>query len=296
VVSDTVPTGMSHSSGKSELSFEVGDLAPGQSKPVAATFKANQRGKVCNTATASSNNAGKVIDDACTVVLVPGLQIENTGTKEQILGRNADYQIVVSNTGDTILDKVVVSDDAPLETSIVAAPGARLVGNKAIWSVEDLAPGAKQTFALKLTSKMAGTHCNKVTAGAGNVNDSAKACTLWRGIAAVRLEKADDPDPIQVGEFTTYTVKITNQGFGDIHNVKIVATFDQFTVPVSSPQGKVNGQTVTFPVAGVLGPKQVITYTIKVKGVKAGDSRNKMTLTSEELTSPVETEESTTVY
>ena len=66
VVTDPVPTGLSHSSGKRELAFPVGDLAPGQSKPLAVTLKANQRGKVCNTATATSSNAGKVSDSAMT--------------------------------------------------------------------------------------------------------------------------------------------------------------------------------------------------------------------------------------
>lgn len=296
VVTDPVPTGFSHSSGKSELSFDVGDLAPGQSKPLAVTFKAGQRGKICNTATATSSNAGKVSDDACTVILVPGLKVEKTGTKEQILGRNADYEIVVSNTGDTTLSNISVSDTAPAETSIVAAPGATIAGNKATWTVASLAPGAKVTQTIKLTSKVAGNHCNTVTASTGPLNQSAKACTLWKGIAAVLLEVVDDPDPIQVGESTTYTIKVTNQGFADINNVKVAASFDDEVAPVSSPQGTVNGRNVAFPTVAKLAAKQVITYTITVKGGSVGDSRNKVVLTAEELKTPVEEEESTTVY
>ena len=278
------------------LRWNLGDLAPGQSKPLAVTFKANQRGKVCNTATANSSNAGKVSDDACTVVLVPGLKVEKTGTKEQILGRNADYEIVVSNTGDTTLKNVTVSDTAPAETSIVTAPGATIAGNKATWTIASLAPGAKATQSVKLTSKTAGTHCNNVTASTGGLSDSAKACTLWKGIAAVLLEVVDDPDPIQVGENTTYTIKVTNQGFADIHNMKIAATFADQVTPVSSAQGSVSGKSVSFPVVAKLGAKQVVTYTITVKGVSVGDSRNKIVLTSDELKTPVDEEESTTVY
>lgn len=296
VVTDPVPSGMSHSSGKGELSFELGDLAPGQSKPLAVTFKANQRGKVCNTATANSSNAGKVSDDACTVVLVPGLKVEKTGTKEQILGRNADYQIVVSNTGDTTLNNVVVADTAPAETTIVTAPGAVVSGNKATWTLAELKAGAKVTETVKLTSKVAGNHCNTVTASSGPLSDTAKACTLWKGIAAVLLEVVDDPDPVQVGETTTYTIKVTNQGFADIHNVKVVYTSDEETTPVSSAQGSVSGKTVNFAAVASLAPKQVITYTITVKGAAVGDSRNKVALTCDELKTPVEEEESTTVY
>jgi len=296
VVTDPVPTGLSHSSGKRELAFPVGDLAPGQSKPLAVTLKANQRGKVCNTATATSSNAGKVSDDACTVVLVPGLKVEKSGTKEQILGRNADYEIVVSNTGDTTLQNVVVSDVAPAETTIVAAPGATLAGNKATWTIASLAPGAKATQAIKLTSKVAGTHCNTVTASSGGLNDAAKACTLWKGIAAVLLEVVDDPDPIQVGESTTYTIKVTNQGFADIHNMKITASFGDHVTPVSTPQGTVSSKGATFPTVATLAAKQSVTYTITVKGSSVGDSRNKISLTADELKTPVAEEESTTIY
>ena len=292
VVTDLVPEGLSGQ----PVTLNMGDLAPGQSKTGSATFKTTRRGKVCNTATADSSNAGKVSDEACTVVLVPGLKVEKTGTKEQILGRNADYEIVVSNTGDTTLNNVIVSDTAPAETSIVNAPGATIAGNKATWTIASLAPGAKQNQTVRLTSKTAGTHCNNVTASSGGLSDSAKACTLWKGIAAVLLEVVDDPDPIQVGESTTYTIRVLNQGFADIHNVKIVANFGGQVTPVSTAQGSISGKTATFPIVATLGAKQTVNYTITVKGATAGDSRNKIILTCEELKTPVEEEESTTVY
>jgi uncharacterized repeat protein (TIGR01451 family) len=291
-----VPAGTSHSSGKSEVSFEVGDLAPGQSKPLAVTFKANQRGKVCNAALATSANTGQVSNQTCTVILVPGLKVEQTGTKEQILGRNADYEIIVSNTGDTTLNNLVVSDTPPTETSIVAAPGATLGTGTATWTIAELKSGAKVTQTLKLTSKVAGTFCNNVTARVGALNETAKACTLWKGIPAVLLEAVDEPDPIQVGENTTYTIRVTNQGFGDIHNVKVTAKFGEEVTPVSSDKGTVSGATVSFATIPSIAPKQVFTARIIVKGIKAGDSRNKIVLNSEELTTPVEKTESTTVY
>lgn len=292
VITDAVPEGLSGQ----PVTINVGDLAPGQSKTGSATFKTTRGGKVCNTATANSSNAGKVSDEVCTTVLVPGLKVEKTGTKDQIMGRNADYEIVVSNTGDTTLNNVIVTDTAPVGTSIVNAPGATVAGNKATWTIASLAPGAKQTQSIKLTSQVAGTHCNTVTASSGSLNDSAQACTVWKGIAAVLLEMVDNPDPIQVGETTTYTIKITNQGFANINNIKVAYMSDAETTPVSSPQGTVAGENVTFPPVATLAPKQVITYTIVVKGVKVGDSRNKVVLNADELRTPVEEEESTTVY
>ena len=113
---------------------------------------------------------------------------------------------------------------------------------------------------------------------------------------AVALEVLDDPDPIQVGENTIYTIKVTNQGFADIHNVKVVASFDEKTVPINAGQGVISGRTVTFTPVAALGPKQVWTGSVTAKGVKAGDARNKVVLTCAELASTVEESESSTVY
>ncbi|HMP82581.1 MAG TPA: hypothetical protein PKA41_07725 [Verrucomicrobiota bacterium] len=292
VLTDPVPEGM----GGTAFTVPIGDLAPGQSRPVDVTFKANKRGKVCNVATATSSNAGKVSDDACTTILQPGLKIEKMGTKEQILGRNADYQIVVSNTGDTALTDVRVTDTAPAATSIVAAPDAQVSGNTATWAIAEIKPGEKKSLAVKLTSKTEGTHCNKVSVAAGALSDSAEACTVWKGIGAVLLEVVDDPDPIQVGENTTYTIRITNQGFADLTNIKVAFAGDDETSPVSSPQGTVSGKRVSFPTVSSLGPKQVVTYTIIVRGEKAGDAINKVTLTCDQVKSEIEETESTTVY
>jgi len=292
VLKDAVPEGMSGQ----PVTIQVGDLAPGQSKPFTVTFKATKRGKVCNKATATSSNTGEVSAEACTVVLVPGLKVEKSGTKEQILGRNADYEIVVSNTGDTALSNVVVTDTAPAATTIVAAPGANVSGNKATWTIAQLKAGEKQTLTVKLASKTEGTHCNGVVASAGVMSATAEACTVWRGISAVLLEVVDDPDPIQVGEVTTYTIKVTNQGFANINNVKVVYVSDEETDPVSSAQGTVSGKNVNFPVVTTIAPKAAVTYKVVVKGVKVGDARNKVILTSSELKTPVEEEESTTVY
>jgi hypothetical protein len=45
------------------------------------------------------------------------------------------------------------------------------------------------------------------------------------GVSALLLEKGDDPDPIEVGEETTYYVRVTNQGTTDDTNVKVVVSF-----------------------------------------------------------------------
>lgn len=297
VVTDTVPAGLESANGQKELVFEVGDLAPNQSKTLTVPLRAATRGKHCNTAVAVSSNAGKVSDDACTTVLQPGLKIVKTGDKERFLGRNASYKITITNPGDTTLTDVVVTDNAPTATTFVSASGATVTGNQAVWRIASFPAGGSQTFDVVLTSRTQGTHCNAATvAAAGGLRESAEACTIWRGLAAVLLEVVDDPDPISADEQNTYTIRVTNQGTADLTTINISAIFDEEMSPVSSPEGTVSGQTVKFPVVPKLAPKQTFTYTIRAKGVKVGDARNKITLSADGLTSPVVEEESTRVY
>lgn len=293
VLTDPVPQGM----GGSPVTVNIGDLAPNQSRTVPVTFKATQRGRFCNVATAESSNAGRVTAEACTVVQQPGVKITKEGDREQFLGRRASYRVVVSNTGDTTLTGVVVTDTAPAATSIVDAGGGTVSGNTITWNVGELATNATRTFTVVLTSSTPGNHCNTVAVRtAQGQTGTAEACTLWRGIPAVLLEVVDDPDPVAIGTTTTYTIRVTNQGTADMTNIAVVADYDDENTPASSPNGTVNGQKVTFPTVARLAAKQSFTYTITVRGVKAGDARNKVTITAAELRAPVVEEESTTVY
>lgn len=62
---------------------------------------------------------------------MPGVELLKVGTKEQFLGKAADYTITVSNTGDTKLTNLVITDTAPAATRIVTAAGATVAGNVA---------------------------------------------------------------------------------------------------------------------------------------------------------------------
>ena len=130
------------------------------------------------------------------------------------------------------------------------------------------------------------------------VNKSPFGRSTCRGVAsALLLEKADNPDPIQVGETTTYTVKVTNQGTADDTNVKIVVDFPAELDPVSASNGGVvSGKKVTFPAFSRLAPKQACDYTISAKGAKVGDARVTFIRTSDSIPAPTTAEESTCVY
>lgn len=297
VVTDNIPDGLSHVSGQSAVTFNVGDLPPGQSRTLPIVLKGAKRGKHCNSASAVASNVPKVSAEACTTILVPGINLVKEGTKEQFLGKSADYTITVSNTGDTKLTNVTITDTAPAATRILNAAGATVVGNQATWRIAELGAGERKSFTLSLTSATAGSHCNlaSVTSTEGQ-SARAEACTLWRGVGAILVEVVDDPDPILVGSTTTYTIRITNQGSADLVNINTTAAFPAQIAPVATAQGTVTGQNVKFQTVPRLGSKQSIEFRLTARGVSVGDTRVKFTFTEDTLTAPIVEEESTRVF
>ncbi len=299
-VTDTVPTGLSHSSGQRTLSFQVGDLAPKQSKSIPVVLHADARGKVCNGAVAASSNAGQVNAEACTTIVQPGLKIvKTTNDKELLINRTATYSIVVSNIGDIPLTGVVVTDTAAPETTITAAEGGSAAGNVATWNIGELRAGEQKELTVKIASKNPGHFCNTATVStAQGLKESAQACSDWIGVTGVLVEVVDDPDPIQVGETTTFTIRVTNQGSTrDIEELNVKSIFGEAMSPTTaSAGGTVSDKTVTWPTLPRLAPKQSVTYTIIGKAVKAGDHRLETQVTTRERTNPIVELESTTIY
>ncbi len=300
VLTDNVPDGLQHSSGQKTLCYNMGNLAPCESKCVDICFCAAKRGNVCNTATITACNADSTSCQACTCICCCDVQIAKTGPKEQSLGKNADYQITVTNTGDKPLTNVVVTDCAPSATSIVSANGATIRGNQAVWKLKEVKQGEKVTFTITLTTCTPGCFTNRATV---NSCEGCTACaettTRWKGRPALHVRICDTEDPICIGDPTSYCITVMNQGPEPDNNVKVVVRFPKEIQPVAvtgDVQGTISGNTVTFTPCGTLWPRQCFNLRVDAKGRESGDGRVMVEVTSDSISTPIVQQESTHVY
>jgi len=299
VITDNVPDGLEHSSCLRTLTFKLGCLEPCQTKKVNVCFTAVKRGKVCNTVVVTACNADTVNCQACTCICCCGVDIVKVGPKETQIGKNADYQITVTNTGDKVLHEVVVTDNAPASTSIVAANGATVNGNQAVWKLKELKPGEKVSFTITLTTCVPGCFTNRV--GVTN-SEGCTACaeftTRWKGRAALNVCITNTDNPICVGEPTSYLISVVNQGSEADSNVVVTVRFPNEIVPVAASgdsPGAVSGQTVTFAPVNNLGPRQTLKYRVDSRAKASGDARIVVEVTSDSAKTPIVQQESTVV-
>ncbi|HEY5913877.1 MAG TPA: hypothetical protein VJA21_25085 [Verrucomicrobiae bacterium] len=297
-VQDSLPQGLT-SDGKTGLSFDAGNLAPGESKEFKFNANASAKGKFVNQAKATSAQGVQAEATSTTVVHEPVLAITCTAPDQRYMGRPFDVCFTVVNKGDAPAAGTLL--DVPLPAGLTfksATAGGRSADGKVTWDLGAVAPNVPKEVCATVVSATGGTfRFNGTTRGTCAKPVSTTCQTVVVGVSALLLEKADDPDPISVGETTTYTVKVTNQGTADDTNIKMVVEFPAEISPVSASNGGVvEGKRVTFPAFPRLTPKQAFTYTIQAKGEKVGDARVRFIRTSDGIPAPTTAEESTRVY
>lgn len=299
VVTDNVPDGLEHVSGQKTLTFKLGTIQPCETKRINVSFCASKRGKVCNTIQVTACNANPVSCQACLCICKCAVELYKTGPKEVQIGKNAEYQITVVNSGDKPLTEVVITDNAPIQTSIVEAKGASVCGNQAVWKLRELKPGEKQSFGIVLTTCTPGYFCNRV-----NVDDCqgctacAEACTRWKGRAALGVCIEEAEGSVCVGEPVNYTVRVMNQGSEEDTNLKVVVNLPIEIAPVSASgptPGQVSGQVITFAPVQIIGPGQALLFRVTGQAKKStgsGDARVKVEVSSDSIKTPIVQEES----
>jgi uncharacterized repeat protein (TIGR01451 family) len=115
------------------------------------------------------------------------------------------------------------------------------------------------------------------------------------------IELKDEPDPIEVGQPTTYTIRVTNQGNAPESDIQLTCSLEDAVAYVSASGASAatvsaDKKVVTFAPYATIPPKQFIEYAVVVKGVSPADTRFKVSMKTAGRNRPVNQEEATRVY
>lgn len=289
-ITDALPAGLTTVDGKSNVEIPVGDLAAGAKKTFPVTLKAAKVGKYENVATATADGGLKDDSDkVTTVVKQPVLTITcKPGADRVVLGRDTTFTFTVKNTGDAVCNDTTVVASLPAGTTFKSADnGGTGAGSNVTWKIGAVPAGGERVVTVTVNSAAAGNVPVSATASCKCAAPAQTSCQVaYVGIPAMLLDGFDDPDPVQVGGNTTYTLTVTNQGFADLTNVSLDVTLDAANVMtyVSSSGGTNAGGKVTFPAIPVLKPKEKRTFTVTVKAAAEGQVQVKAEAKSNEIT------------
>lgn len=165
------------------------------------------------------------------------------------------------------------------------------------WKIGDLNPSQEKSIKIKLTAIEKGIIPNTVIATDAQklVREEKKIEIEVQTAIGLQLNQFDTTDPVEVGEKTTYVLEVSNQGFKDATNVRIVdmipveaafveANVEGTEVPITH---KLEGNKVIFDPIDFLKPGSKVIFRITIKATQPGDLLNNVEVQTAEFGSPI---------
>lgn len=303
-VEDEVPDGFVFGNGKGKrLAYQVGNLAPGASRNVTLTLRADTAGRYVNEVRAKMGKTIAATHKLGVEIVAPKLDIRIVGPTRRYIQREASYQLEVENSGSASAQNVLIVARLPrgmrfLSTNNRGQYNAR--EHSVYWSMVELAPQNKGTVELRLMPL--GTGQQEIQFEARSLLDRTKLekfPVLVDQLAELFFEVDDRDDPIEVNGETEYRVRVVNQGSKAATNVLLnieMPTGIQAIKSDGPTKSQVKGQVIAFAPVASLAPRGELIYKVKAKGLRDGDHLIKVLLSSNERRESVAKQESTKVY
>ncbi len=292
-VRPTLPLGFTTTDGKTDIDLNAGTLAAGKTQEFALSLKAPKAGEY-RTKFAAAGDGGLTAETASNAIVIrqPVLKISEKGREKQYTGRAVGFDIIVTNTGDWPALDTMLQTDVPADAAFASATaGGVLTAKKDLvnWSLGTIEPKASRTVSVNFTSSQLGLlRCEAAASAVCAAPVMTYAQTEIAGIPAVLLEMSDNPDPVEVGQNTVYTITVTNQGSATDTNIRLLCTLEshqsmEFVSASGATTVTAGGDTITFAPLAKLAPQAQAEWKVIIKAIKEHDSRFKVEMITDQL-------------
>ena len=303
-IRDEIPSGLRTVDGnKRVVEIAAGDLAPGERKKFTVKAKGVETGKHRSIAVATAD--GGLISESeniQTLIYQPVLTIAASSRKVQYLGRSVEHLYAVENVGDTVAENTTLTVDLPGGGAqlLRASDNGVIDGGKATWQLGSLGINDSKTVSVKMKATVVETIRSSVSANAEcAAKVSGITTTEILGIPAILTTLIDSGDPAEIGNTVIYTLTVTNQGSAADTNIAIACKIpveEEYLSTEGPTQGRLRGQILTLAPVATLGVGEKVQWKIKVRAKKVGDVRFGVSMTTDQLKTPVQGNEATTIY
>jgi hypothetical protein len=302
VLKAVLPAGLEHPLG-SDIEADIGVLGPGASKNIKLTTTAVQSGAHTLEVEVTLDQRTETRSKATVRVNGNGVEVRLTGPVQILLERDGQFRIEVGNFAAAPVRNAEVVATLPegLEFSAAGDRGIYRSSTRTVhWMVDYLPSQQTRTLTLRAQGKTAGKYQVEGTVRAVGGKEVRSATTVQvEGAAALSVRVVDRDDPLEVGKETVYEVRVFNQGTSAATGIKVAAVVPQGMRPLDG-QGptacQVEGQRVSFAPLAKIAAQSNAVYQVRTQALAPGDRRLQVSLTSDQLASPLTREERTWVY
>jgi uncharacterized repeat protein (TIGR01451 family) len=298
-VTDTMPSGVTFvsatasqgtCSGTSTVTCTLGNLNNGGSATVTIQVTPTAAGELSNTASiqgsqADPNQNNNSDTETTTVNAAIDLALTMTDSPDPVrVQQTLTYTLTATNHGPSGATGVLVTNTLPNGVTFGSATPSQGTCNgtgTVMCALGPLAAGGEATISIAVTPTQAGIITNSAVVQANEAesnpaNNSASESTTVTLSADVTITKADDPDPVLVGQTLTYTLVATNNGPSAASNVVVTDDMPGGVSFVSAvpTQGTCTGSTTVSCSVGSLASGGSATITIRVTPLAAGTLTN----------------------
>ncbi|HEV8061186.1 MAG TPA: NEW3 domain-containing protein, partial [Gemmataceae bacterium] len=150
-----------------ELMWRLGTVSAGCKQEITLVLMPTTTGAIANCARVQFEHG------QCTTTKVhkPGIQVRREGPKEAVKGDDVKFQLTITNTGDTELTHILLTETLP------AGLEQESRQKTLRWEMASLPPGDSETTEYVVKATAAGKACPKATIRAdGDIKDEFESC------------------------------------------------------------------------------------------------------------------------